>query len=89
MNNDVNALIEKMRQKTKELKEAKLELFNQEKDKSYLMNDGTYFTIKMLTDLRIWNDFSREYGYDKKGIIALKRDLDELNIYRQRYGSII
>ena len=89
MDNDVNALIEKMRQKTKELKEAKLELFNQEKDKGYLMNDGTYFTIKMLMDLRMWNDLSREYGYDKKGILALKRDLDELNIYRQRYGSII
>lgn len=89
MDNDVNALIEKMRQKTKELKEAKLELFNQEKDKGYLMNDGTYFTIKMLMDLRMWNDLSREYEYDKKGILALKRDLDELNIYRQRYGSII
>ena len=58
MEKNVNVLIEKMRQKTKEMKEAKEEMFNQEKDKGYLLNDGTYFTVKMISDLRMWNDFA-------------------------------
>lgn len=89
MEKNVNVLIEKMRQKTKEMKEVKEEMFKQEKDKGYLLNDGTYFTVKMISDLRMWNDFATEYGYNESGIKKLTKDLEELKIYKLKYGDII
>ena len=89
MEKNVNVLIEKMRQKTKEMKEAKEEMFNQEKDKGYLLNDGTYFTVKMISDLRMWNDFGAKYGYNESGIKKLIKDLEELKIYKLKYGDLI
>lgn len=89
MEKNVNVLIEKMRQKTKEMKEAKEEMFNQEKDKGYLLNDGTYFTVKMISDLRMWNDFATKYRYNESGIKKLTKDLEELKIYKLKYGDII
>ena len=89
MEKNVNVLIEKMRQKTKEMKEAKEEMFNQEKDKGYLLNDGIYFTVKMTSDLRMWNDFAVKYGYNESGIKKLIKDLEELKIYKLKYGDLI
>lgn len=89
MEKNVNVLIEKMRQKTKEMKEAKKEMFNQEKDKGYLLNDGIYFTVKMISDLRMWNDFAAKYGYNESGIKKLIKDLEELKIYKLKYGDLI
>ena len=89
MEKNVNVLIEKMRQKTKEMKEAKEEMFNQEKDKGYLLNDGIYFTVKMTSDLRMWNDFAAKYGYNESGIKKLIKDLEELKIYKLKYGDLI
>lgn len=86
-NININALIQKMRQKNEELKDTQKKMFDLEKESAYLLRNGELFTQKMLIDLRMWRDFATKYKYTS--IMQLRQDLEELKEYRKRYGKLI
>jgi hypothetical protein len=53
----------------------------------YTMPSGKVFYNKMMMDLGMWLDFAHDYGYDKKGIMQLRRDLDELKELRKQTNN--
>ena len=42
------------------------------------IDERTRFYAKDVADLQMWENFARDYGYDKTGIIKLRADIDKL-----------
>lgn len=49
------------------------------KNKIETFDERTRFYAKDFADLQMWENFARDYGYDKTGIIKLRADIEELN----------
>jgi hypothetical protein len=87
MKTDIDELLKKMKQFKQKLQNANSEVeleLNKRFNVEYKLPSGEIFTYKMLSDLFMWRDLARDYGYDKLGIRQLREDLDELNRLRKQ-----
>lgn len=61
------------------------EIFKEVKN-DYKTRDGHVCIEKMICDLAMWNEFSRDYGLDKKGgIMLLRQILGDEEEFKNKY----